>query len=346
MNSTRVRFGLLIASLVLVTIAGLGSSRVEAQEVARYGDIPADSISIASVNLDQLRQMRAPQYLPWEIAEVICREQFGFDLAIVESIDVTVSMPSPMPEVGFALRLSETFDIADLSDQIAGPIETSPKEDALRYRDLSENPMFRIAQRDPKRVLVATQGTMRRMLSQRIQTGGPTVSLVQGSNSPVRMAINVSKVRDLIQGFYDQSEPSIPPPMREEIQNVIALTENLLLEILPVDTEEPSIRVSIGAATEPNADSLFESINRLRSEGLQLVGETVDVQVRQDPSMSDAMKEAVIRYSDRMRTRLGEEKLWTLEGDRVYLNMENSIAANYSTIGVLTGLLLRTTSGN
>lgn len=176
------------------------------------------------------------------------------------------------------------------------------------------------------------------MLSQRIQTGGPTIELVQSSPAPVRLALNFGKVRDLVTGFYDQSEATIPESMREDIANVIALTENVMVELRP--TADEGLRISFGATSEPNAEELKGCMDRIRSEGVKIARENLDVQLELDESLSEAMREAITKYSDRVQGFVETEKLWSVEGDRVHLHMEDSITANYSVIGVMTGLLL------
>ncbi len=322
-----------VAALCLAAVDG---KAIEPPE--RFGDIPSDSIAVASIDLAALRDKPEMKLVPWEIADVACREQLGFSLSNVESIDVTLGMPSPMPEFGCSIRFANAADIGDLSDEMATPVEVAPKDESLRFRDLLEYPMIRVAQRDERRVLVGTQGTLRRMLSQRIQAGGPTVALVQSSSAPIRLAFNFSKVRDLVSGFYEQSEPTIPEPMREDIANIIALTENVMIEVQR--TSDEGLRISFGTSSEPNAAELMSCMDRLRAEGAKIARENLDVQLELDESLSDAMREAITSYSDRVQGFVETEKLWSVEGDRVQLHMENSIMANYSTIGVLTGLLL------
>jgi prepilin-type processing-associated H-X9-DG protein len=56
--------------------------------------------------------------------------------------------------------------------------------------------------------------------------------------------------------------------------------------------------------------------------------------------MSDAMREAIASYSERMQGVIESEELWTVEDDRIHLKVANSMMSNYGTIGVMTGLLL------
>ncbi len=314
------------------------SAQAVPQTVPRYGDIPSDSLAVASFDLAELRELHAFRYIPWEIATVACREQFGFELSDVQSIDATVQMPSPMPEVGFSIRLSKPFDIADLTDELLSPIETAPNDKTLRFRDVPDYPMIRIAQKDPQRVIVATQGTMRRMLSQRIQTGGPTMDLLQASRASVRLVLNLSKLRDLIGSLYEQASDSIPEIMYDDIETIIALIDNVMVELAA--SEQSQLRISFGASSVENAETALEAVNRLRSEGMQIARDSIEEQMQDDPSVSDAMREAVSSYFGRMQSMVNEEGFWSQQNDRIELNMENAMMSNYATVGVMTGLLL------
>jgi prepilin-type processing-associated H-X9-DG protein len=304
----------------------------------RYGDIPSDSIAVFSIDMKAMRESKEGELIPWEIANVACKEQLGFPLDQVDSVDVTVGMPSPMPEVGFSIRFNENMDIADLADSMASPVQVSPKDESLRFRELIEFPKIRVTQKEDRRVLVGTEGTLRRMMSQRIQTGGPTVQLVQGSEAPIRMALNFAKIRDVANAAYEQAAPTIPESIQDDIADMISLIENVLVEVRPMSAE--ALNVSVGASSGPNADSLMDSMNHLRSEGVRMMREGIETEVNRDASMSDAMREAIASYSERMQGVIESEELWTVEDDRIHLKVANSMMSNYGTIGVMTGLLL------
>jgi prepilin-type processing-associated H-X9-DG protein len=275
---------------------------------------------------------------PWEVLNVACLEQFGFALDDIETIDATVSMPSSEPEFGFSIRTSNPFDIATIADSVATGIEVSPKDESLRFRGLYELPMLRIAQKDPNRVLVGTQGTLRRMMSQRIKTGGKIVELVSSRQSDVRVAVNLVQIRDLLLGLWMTQEQQVPEMFRGDIENVIELTDNLLVELEASDSNP--IRVSFGTDSRESTEKLEESLQRLRTEGLQFARESVESQLASEPSISDAMKQAASKYADRVQETFSDTSMWSIEEDRLELKTETSMMASYQTIGVMTGLLL------
>jgi hypothetical protein len=196
--------------------------------------------------------------------------------------------------------------------------------------------MVRIAQAEPNTVLIGTQGTLRRMLSERTKSGGAFVDLVRKSSHPIRLAVNVASLRDLAQGFYSQSEENIPPALREDIEAVIDLTENVLVETTPIASN--ALRLTIGAASAEAANKLNGALLRLRQEGLRLVNESIEAEMAKENSMSEKMKAAVEAYKIRLNKKLVSEEFWVVRENRIEL--ETALLANYPTIGILTGLLL------
>lgn len=313
-------------------------SRLAAAPPDRYADIPSDSVAVISVDLKVLRESPEGRMIPWEIANVACQEQLGFQLDRVDTVDVTVGMPSPLPEVGFSIRFNGDMDIADIASAMASPVQVSPKDESLRFRDLIEFPEIRIAQKEERRVLVGTQGTLRRMMSPRLPTGGPTVQLVKASDASVRMALNFAKIRDFASVVYEQATPDLPESLREDMSDMISLIENILVEVRPMSPE--TLDVSVGTSSGPNTDTLLGCMNRVRSEGVRMVRESLEAEIDRDETVSQAMRTAISSYSERMQEVIDSEELWSVENDRVHLKIASSMMSNYGTIGVMTGLLL------
>lgn len=334
-NDFSVRF----CSIFFVWAIGWTSTVAWANEPPdRYGDVPSDSLAVASIDLKSLRESPEAKLIPWEIVEVACREQMGISFESIDSVDVTVGMPSPAPEVGFSFRLNQALDIADLKNSLATPVERSPKDSNLRFRTLIEFPMMRVAQREDRRVLVGTEGTLRRMLSPRLQPGGPMVQLVQSSQAPIRMALNFERIRGLVAVAFEQAAANVPESMRDDIEDVIRLIDNVSVEMHPMSDE--ALRVSFGTASGPNANSLMECMDRLRAEGMKITAESMKGELEKDKSLSDEMRTAVFSYSDRMQNVFDAQELWSVKEDRVHLKIENSMTTSYATVGVMTGLLL------
>ena len=305
-----------IRSVLAIFLTGslfLSAPLLVAQEVAqkiappeRFGDIPADSISAFSLEFAKMRLNKDFELWPWEVLDIAAKEQFGIQLDQIEAIDGMVLMPSPDPEFGLSIRTKVPFDIADLSDQMLTPVEQGAKDAQIRFRDFSENPLMRVMQREPQRVLLGTQGALRRMTSSRLQPGGEFIGLVQNSPAIFKMAVNFETLRDLVSAFVLTEENQIPPELSEEMEQIIDLTDNILVELY----RDPA--------------------NALR----------VTQEMEFDDSVSVEMRLAITGYMNRIRKYIDNESMWSIQEDRVVMQFESSMLVNYQIIGVLSGLLL------
>lgn len=319
-------------------IFGLSQPGFSQESPARYSDIPSNSVGVASLEMRAMRESPAFELWPWEILEVLCREQFGFRLADIESIDLTVLMPTNQPEFGLSIRTSKPMDISELSDELATPTESAPNDQSLRFRDVLDNPFLRLAQNDPQRMLMGTQGTLRRMLSARTKTGGDFVGLVQNSPSMLRVAINTEALRDLIVSLVEMQRESLTPEILDDLAQVINVTDNVMFELRP-DAPNP-LRLSFGTNGPANAEILSQSLSRMRITSLGMVKNNLTDALRDNPSISDAMRQAASAYSDRVMAILSDDRFWTMEDNRIVVRTDSSLMGSYQTIGVMTGLLL------
>jgi len=321
------------------------NAQLNAQEVAqkiappeRFGDIPGDSIGAFSLEFGKMRLIKDFELWPWEVLDVAAKEQFGIQLDQIEAIDGMVLMPSPDPEFGLSIRTKVPFDIADLSDQILTPVEQGAKDAQIRFRDFSENPLMRVMQREPQRVLLGTQGALRRMTSSRLQPGGEFIGLVQYSPAMFKMAVNFESLRDLVSAFVLTEENQIPPELSEEMEQIIDLTDNVLVELY----RDPAnaLRVSLGTSGADKTELLSKSLLRVRRQLTDLVMEQSTQGMEFDDSVSVEMKQAVTSYMNRIRKYIDNESMWSIQEDRVVMQFESSMLVNYQIIGVLSGLLL------
>ena len=337
-----------IRSVLAIFLTGslfLSAPLLVAQEVAqkiappeRFGDIPADSISAFSLEFAKMRLNKDFELWPWEVLDIAAKEQFGIQLDQIEAIDGMVLMPSPDPEFGLSIRTKVPFDIADLSDQMLTPVEHGAKDAQIRFRDFSENPLMRVMQREPQRVLLGTQGALRRMTSSRLQPGGEFIGLVQNSPAMFKMAVNFETLRDLVSAFVLTEENQIPPELSEEMEQIIDLTDNILVELY----RDPAnaLRASLGTSGADKTELLSKSLLRIRRQLTDLVMEQSTQEMEFDDSVSVEMRQAITGYMNRIRKYIDNESMWSIQEDRVVMQFESSMLVNYQIIGVLSGLLL------
>jgi prepilin-type processing-associated H-X9-DG protein len=332
----------LLSFLAWLTVGYLGSgSTAWAQEATppeRFGDIPKDSVSVFSLEFAKMRSSKDFELWPWEVLEVVAKEQFGVSLESIEAIDGMVLMPSPEPEFGISIRTKEPFDIARLPEQMFSPIGSSPKDESLKFRDLVEAPMMRLMQREPTRVILGTPGALRRMTSSRLQPGGPFVQMVQQSPAILRLAVNLETLRDLISAFALADENQIPEEIFHDIEQTIDLTDNAMVELFP--DPNTAMQLSLGTSGPDKTELLNKSLLRIRQAFLGMVSDAMLQDMEQGPSVSDQMNQAIKSYAARVRKVIDSESFWEVQDQRLVIKVEKNMGASYQVIGVMAGMLL------
>ena len=322
---------------------GLLGFRIQtlAQEPAppeRFADIPKDSVGVFSLEFAKMRGSKDFELWPWEVLDVAAKEQLGIDLSRIDAIDGMVLMPSPEPEFGISIRTKDPFDIAQLQVDMLTPVERSPKDESLRFRVLEPNPMMRVMQREPNRVLVGTQGALRRMTSSRLQPGGQFVGLVQNSPAMLKLAVNLETLRDLISAFALTEENQIPAEIVEDLERIIDTSDNALLELFP--DESSAMSLSIGTSGADQAELLSKSLFRIRKQLVGIFADALLQDMEAGSGVSEPMQQAITKYVTRMRKTIDNESFWEIAQERVVVKVDKTMASSYQVIGAMVGLLL------
>ena len=322
---------------------GLLGFRIQtlAQETAppeRFADIPKDSVGVFSLEFAKMRDSKDFELWPWEVLDVAAKEQLGIDLSRIDAIDGMVLMPSPEPEFGISIRTKDPFDIAQLQVDMLAPVERSPKDESLRFRVLEPNPMMRVMQREPNRVLVGTQGALRRMTSSRLQPGGQFVGLVQNSPAMLKLAVNLETLRDLISAFALTEENQIPAEIVEDLERIIDTSDNALLELFP--DESSALSLSIGTSGADQAELLSKSLFRIRKQLVGIFADALLQDMEAGSGVSEPMQQAITKYVTRMRKTIDNESFWEIAQERVVVKVDKTMASSYQVIGAMVGLLL------
>jgi len=249
-----------------------------------------------------------------------------------------VLMPSPEPEFGISIRTKDPFDIAQLQVDMLAPVERSPKDESLRFRVLEPNPMMRVMQREPNRVLVGTQGALRRMTSSRLQPGGQFVGLVQNSPAMLKLAVNLETLRDLISAFALTEENQIPAEIVEDLERIIDTSDNALLELFP--DESSALSLSIGTSGADQAELLSKSLFRIRKQLVGIFADALLQDMEAGSGVSEPMQQAITKYVTRMRKTIDNESFWEIAQERVVVKVDKTMASSYQVIGAMVGLLL------
>jgi type II secretory pathway pseudopilin PulG len=176
------------------------------------------------------------------------------------------------------------------------------------------------------------------MTSTRLQPGGEFIGLVQKSPAIFKMAINLQSLRDLVSALVLTEELQIPPELNGDIEQIIDLTDNVLVELY----RDPAnaLRASLGTSGADKTELLSKSLLRIRRQLTDLVMEKTTEEMQFDDSVSTEMKQAIRSYINRIRKYIDNEAMWSIQEDRLVMQFESSMLVNYQIIGVLSGLLL------
>jgi Protein of unknown function (DUF1559) len=333
-NSIRKHF-------VWVAFATLLSApaQVNAQTPAeRYLSIPSDSLSLTSIDVASLRNRKELEIVPWEIVTAFGKQELGIDPLLITSVDIAAGMPTMNgPEFGAVIFTSAPVDIANLNDRFFSPVTDSPKVKGMRFRNLLDtNVAIKIVQSEPKKLLVGTDATIRKMVSAKAKPN-KMVDLASSSKYPISSVTALEWVRPIADGAFADYSGNVPPQLVDDIQVVI---DELQYIVTGSDIFAYFGQMEIKVVTNDNetAKKLAGALERLRKNGMEL-GEQAILQALQNESeISSEVKAAAIQYLERLKKFLSQAELWSVSGNEIAIKGE--FAYTVPTIGVLTGLLL------
>lgn len=334
--------GLVYAIALALLTSSLPCQQVFAQATVasneRYSDIPGDSLAIVSLDVEAITKQKALEALPWEVWSALGREQLGFDPVTIQSVDLTLGMILPSgPEFGLSIRTSKPVDIAKLPDQVLSPVEISPKNKSLRFRNTLDTPIpMRVAQVEPNVVLVGTEGTLRRMINGKFKASSLT-NLVKNSKRPLRAAIEIERIRPLLISGLDAAEGQMPEDIRRDLEAVIEAVTNIFAES-DTNIGANMLHLSLGTADKDAALALEKTITKLRLSAVEILEAQMNAQVEIDEQMSSEVKQSITSYAARLKSIITSQQLWKVSDTRI--DIETEVAGGAPAIGVMTGLLL------
>ena len=311
----------------------LALSRCETRAQDRYQSIPADSLSLTSIEVAALRNRKELELVPWEIISALGKQELGIDPLLISTIDIAAGMPSMNgPELGIRIATTEPVDILQLNDTLFGGITNSGK---VRIRNSSSSP-FKVAQVEPQLVLFGSEGTLRRMLNGKSKPG-KMAALASASKYPTRSVTSFSAIRPLVDGAFADASAKVPPALVDDIQVVIDELEYLVSESDPFGSVG-NFQVRLVAKNAESVAKLAGALERLRKNGLVVGEQAMLSALENDRTVSDEIKLAAKAYMKRLKAFLSQAHLWDIQGDEIAVKGE--FAFTVPTIGVLTGLLL------
>ncbi len=304
----------------------------------RYLSIPSDSLSLTSIDVASLRNRKELEIVPWEIITAFGKQELGIDPLLISTVDITAGMPTMNgPEFGAVILTSAPVDIANLSDKLFSPVADSPKVKGMRFRNLLDtNVAIKIVQSDPKKLLVGTDATIRKMMSAKAKPN-KMVDLASASKYPISSVTALEWVRPIADGAFADYSANVPPQLVDDIQIVI---DELQYVVTGSDIFASFGKMEIKVVTNDNesAKKLVGALERLRKNGMVLGEKAILQALQNETEISPEVKAATVQYLERLKKFLSQSDLWNVSGNEIAIKGE--LAYTVPTIGVLTGLLL------
>lgn len=304
----------------------------------RYLSIPSDSLSLTSIDVASLRNRKELEIVPWEIITAFGKQELGIDPLLITSVDIAAGMPTLNgPEFGAVIFTSAPVDIANLNDKLFSPVTDSPKVKGMRFRNLLDtNVSVKIVQSEPKKLLVGTDATIRKMLSAKAKPN-KMVDLASASKYPISSVTALEWVRPIADGAFADYSSNVPPQLVDDIQIVIDELQYVVTSS-DIFAYFGRMEIKVVANDDDAAKKLAGALERLRKNGMVL-GENAILQALQnEKEISPEIKAATIEYLERLKKFLSQAELWNVSGNEIAIKGE--FAYTVPTIGVLTGLLL------
>ncbi|MCY2985930.1 MAG: DUF1559 domain-containing protein [Planctomycetota bacterium] len=304
----------------------------------RYLSIPADSLSLTSIDVASLRNRKELEIVPWEIITAFGRQELGIDPLLISSVDISAGMPTLNgPEFGAVILTSEPVDIVNLNNKLFSLVTESPKVKGMRFRNLlNSNVAIKIVQLEPKKLLVGTDTTIRKMMSAKAKPN-KMVDLASVSKYPISSVTALEWVRPIADGAFADFSSNVPPQLVDDIQIVI---DELQYVVTGSDIFAyfGKMEIKVVAKDDDSAKKLAGALERLRKNGMVLGEKAILQALQSEKEISPEVKAATIQYLERLKEFLSQAELWSVSGNEIAIKGE--FAYTVPTIGVLTGLLL------
>jgi len=241
------------------------------------------------------------------------------------------------PEFGAVIMTSAPVDIASLSNKLFSELATSTKVKGMRFRTLRDNDVpIKIVQSEPQKILVGTDGTLRKMMSARAKPSR-LVELANASKFPFRTVTAFESVRPLADGAFADASGNVPPQLVDDIQILIDELQFFVTET-DVFASFGKLEMRLVANDSASAKKLAAALERLRDNGMVMGEQAILQALKNEQQISPEVKAASIQYMERLKKFLGKAELWKINDSEIA--MQGEFAYTVPTIGILTGLLL------
>lgn len=308
------------------------ASSVQAQDKSAVY-LPQDSIVVFYLDVAAIKNQKELEVVPWEVLSAAGKDAIGVDPLLATQVWGTVGLPSMNgPEFGIRISTSQPVNIDDLNGEMFGPVKSSAKTPNIKLRPMNGAPISVVQANDT--FMVGSEGTLRKLLGAK-GTPSNLVALVAADKEPIRLAVAMEPIRELITTSIEQFQFALTEDMASDLKELVTKVDYIYLRsTLGLDV---SMTLQFGAADEATASRVKEVLLSLRSQGMDEALMQASGQLEFTP-MSEEVKAAWKEYFTRARSIVEKASDPTLKGDRVTFEIKNLQSAY--TASFLLGMAL------
>jgi len=334
--------GMLVGLVFLSALLDSSSRCALAQDAAatkmdNARHVPDDALAAILVSPTDWLDNPMVQMMPIEVFRVTMQEQFGVDPANIAEIRAVVALdPQTMqPQVGSITKITGGLDFEKLLETFLA----RPDSIQINGHDafsIEGPPGTVVSMIDDESLYIGSASYLQPMLDAKNGTGElPALLRTMPRQSGITVAMVMEQIRPIVSGLAMQNAGNLAPDL-QPLAQIPGLTDAIKIH---VDFSEDSgkFRIALVGTDEVAAQRiesiLIESVVAARVLGIAELNRSM---VTSD--QSDAMREAMSQYANRMADMVAGMVKPKLRGEEVSIEMESQVSI--ATTGVLVGLLL------
>lgn len=295
--------------------------------------LPQDSIVVFAIDMATIQNNKDLEVVPWEVASAAGKEYVGVDPLLASQVWGAVGLPSLAgPEIGIHITTSQPVNIDDLKPEFFGPAKTSAKAPDVKLRPMTDTPMSVVQNKNG--ILFGTEATLRKMMAAR-GTPSKHIAMLAADKDPVRVAIAIEPLRDLIITSLEQYQFMLTADIVSDLTELVNKTDYVYMQ--STIGYDISTKIHFGAADEASAKQVQELLVGLRAQGFDQILNQINAQMSY-VSMSDELRTAWGEYLTRARGLIEASTEPVLADNRATIELKN--IQSYYLTSMVFGMLV------
>jgi hypothetical protein len=298
--------------------------------------IPDDALALLTFSPAELMAAANLELFPIEIFRAEALDRVGIDPMDISNVSILVGMPGPNGPIGGAvIETSKDVSIAKLLEALrvdSDPIDIDGREAYL----IPETPGALLHQVDSNTIVVSIGDWLDQLVTSENGTGQlATLAASLPRPKGITLISAIKPIRPILTGVVQQQAEQLPEPMRP-LTELPELVDALLVNLNPTGVGI-AMRLTMLCADEAGATDvekiLVDSITFGKEMGIAQAKEAAE-----SSPQSEAVKEATLKYIDRMAEKLSTNFTPVRSGRRVSMMIQGD--TGIATTGIMAGLLL------